>query len=109
MLELSKCTSNRSLHLVELTEPLQQLDSIKLNSGVDLTGFSAIDPPDVLIRDADGTQEPKGPQGIIAEATATVSPAGVLTGINVAAQGRNYLSTQSIVVDIEETLLLQLQ
>ena len=84
-----------------ITAPLQQLDSIKLNSGVDLTGFSAIDPPDVLIRDVDGTQEPKGPQGIIAEATATVSPAGVLTGINVAAQGRNYLPTQSIVIDIE--------
>ena len=84
-----------------ITAPLQQLDSIKLNSGVDLTGFSAIDPPDVLIRDADGTQEPKGPQGIIAEATATVSPAGLLTGINVVAQGRNYLSGQNIVVDVE--------
>ena len=84
-----------------ITAPLQQLDSIKLNSGVDLTGFSAIDPPDVLIRDADGTQEPKGPQGIIAEATATVSPAGLLTEINVVAQGRNYLSGQNIVVDVE--------
>ena len=84
-----------------ITAPLQQLDSIKLNSGVDLTGFSAIDPPDILIRDADGTQEPKGPQGIIAEASATVSPAGLLTEINVVAQGRNYLSGQNIVVDIE--------
>ena len=53
-----------------LDEPLQQLESIKLRSGVDLSGFSAIDPPSVIIRDADGIQEPKGPQGIIAEATA---------------------------------------
>ena len=85
-----------------ITAPLQQLDSVKLTGTLaELSGFSAIDPPDVLIRDDDTTQEPKGPQGIIAEATATVSPSGVLTEINVVAQGRNYLSGQNIVVDIE--------
>ena len=85
-----------------ITAPLQQLDSVKLTGTLaELSGFSPIDPPDVLIRDNDTTQEPKGPQGIIAEATATVSPAGVLTEINVVAQGRNYLSGQNIVVDIE--------
>ena len=85
-----------------ITAPLQQLDSVKLiGTPAELSGFSPIDPPDVLIRDNDTTQEPKGPQGIIAEATATVSPAGVLTEINVVAQGRNYLSGQNIVVDIE--------
>ena len=85
-----------------ITAPLQQLNSVKLTGTLaELSGFSPIDPPDVLIRDNDTTQEPKGPQGIIAEATATVSPAGVLTGINVVAQGRNYLSGQNIVVDIE--------
>ena len=84
-----------------LDEPLQQLESIKLRSGVDLSGFSAIDPPSVIIRDADGIQEPKGPQGIIAEATATVNAKGVLTEIDVIAQGRNYLPTQNIEVSIE--------
>ena len=72
-----------------------------IGTPAELSGFSPIDPPDVLIRDNDTTQEPKGPQGIIAEATATVSPSGVLTEINVVAQGRNYLSGQNIVVDIE--------
>jgi hypothetical protein len=84
-----------------LVEPLQQLESIKLRSGVDLSGFSAIDPPSVIIRDIDGIQEPKGPQGIIAEATATVNAKGVLTEIDVIAQGRNYLPTQNIEVSIE--------
>ncbi len=84
-----------------LEEPLQQLESIKLRSGVDLSGFSAIDPPSVIIRDADGIQEPKGPQGIIAEATATVNAKGILTEIDVIAQGRNYLPTQNIEVSIE--------
>ncbi len=84
-----------------LDKPLQQLESIKLRSGVDLSGFSAIDPPSVIIRDADGIQEPKGPQGIIAEATATVNAKGILTDIDVIAQGRNYLPTQNIEVSIE--------
>ena len=84
-----------------LEEPLQQLESIKLRPGVDLSGFSAIDPPSVIIRDADSIQEPKGPQGIIAEATATVNAKGVLTEIDVIAQGRNYLPTQNIEVSIE--------
>ena len=84
-----------------LEEPLTQLESIKLNDGVDLSGFSAIDPPSVIIRDADGIQEPKGPQGIIAEATATVDAQGNLTEIDVIAQGRNYLPTQNIEVSIE--------
>ena len=84
-----------------ITAPLERLSSVKLRN-VDLSGFSPIDPPSVLIIDADdNTLEPKGPQGIIAEATATVSPAGVLTEINVVAQGRNYLAGQNLVVDIE--------
>jgi len=84
-----------------LDEPLTQLESIKLKDGVDLSGFSAIDPPSVIIRDADGIQEPKGPQGIIAEAIASVDAQGNLTSIDVIAQGRNYLPTQNIVVSIE--------
>tara|TARA_Y100000992_G_scaffold302714_1_gene278759 strand:+ start:4850 stop:9154 length:4305 start_codon:yes stop_codon:yes gene_type:complete len=84
-----------------ITKPLERLSSIKLRN-VDLTGFSPIDPPSVIIVDADdNTIEPKGPQGIIAEATATVSPSGELTEINVVAQGRNYIADQNLVVEIE--------
>ena len=85
-----------------LVEPLEQLKSINLiASGSDLAGFSAIDTPSVLIRDADGEVEPKGPQGVIAEATANIDARGFLTGINVIAQGRNYLPGQRMIVDIE--------
>ncbi len=85
-----------------IVEPLEQLKSVNLIvSGNDLAGFSAIDPPSVLIRDADGEVEPKGPQGVIAEATANIDARGFLTGINVIAQGRNYLPGQRMIVDIE--------
>ena len=85
-----------------LIEPLEQIRSIDLiATGNDLAGFSAIDPPSVLIRDADGEVEPKGPQGVIAEATANIDARGFLTGINVIAQGRNYLPGQRMIVDIE--------
>ena len=85
-----------------LVEPLEQIRSIDLiATGNDLAGFSAIDPPSVLIRDADGEVEPKGPQGVIAEATANIDARGFLTGINVIAQGRNYLPGQRMIVDIE--------
>ena len=85
-----------------LVEPLEQIRSIDLiATGNDLAGFSAIDPPSVLIRDADGEVEPKGPQGVIAEATANIDARGFLTGVNVIAQGRNYLPGQRIIVDIE--------
>ena len=85
-----------------ITAPLEQLSSVNLiATGTDLSGFSAVDPPSVLIRDADGEVEPKGPQGVIAEATADIDARGFLTGINVIAQGRNYLSGQNIIVDVE--------
>jgi len=85
-----------------IISPLQQLESVNLiATGGDLSGFSAVDPPSVLIRDADGETEPKGPQGVIAEATANIDAKGFLTGVNVIAQGRNYLSGQNIIVDIE--------
>ena len=57
-----------------ITAPLQELASITvLNGG---SGFSQTNPPIVTIRDNDGTIAPKGPQGIIAEASATVNENG---------------------------------
>jgi hypothetical protein len=83
----------------QLTEPLQQLERIDVIGSP--SGYSAINPPSVIIRDADGTVNPKGPQGIVAEASATVDANGVITEIDVINSGRNYLPTQNIVVDIE--------
>ena len=82
-----------------ITAPLQELSSIKVIGSPG--GFSPISPPSVVIRDNDGTLIPKGPQGIIAEASATVDENGILTAIDVINSGRNYLPTQNIVVDVD--------
>ena len=82
-----------------ITAPLQELASIKILNGG--SGFSQANPPDILIRDNDGTVAPKGPQGIIAEGSANVSTAGTITSIDVINSGRNYLSTQNIVVEVD--------
>ena len=84
-----------------ITAPLQDLASIKILNGGTPGQFSQSNPPDVIIRDADTTVVPKGPQGIIAEASANVSLAGTITSIDVINSGRNYLPTQNIVVDVE--------
>ena len=81
-----------------ITGPLRELARIEILNGG--SGFSELSPPDVLIRDADGTVSPKGPQGIIAQGSANVSAAGTITSIDVINSGRNYLPTQNIVVDI---------
>jgi hypothetical protein len=83
----------------QLTEPLQQLERIDVIGSP--SGYSAINPPSVIIRDADGTVNPKGPQGIVAEVSATVDANGIITEIDVINSGRNYLPTQNIVVDID--------
>ena len=82
-----------------ITSPLEELSSITVTNGG--SGFSQTSPPNIIIRDNDGTIEPKGPQGIPAEASANVSAAGTITSIDVINSGRNYLSTQNIVVDID--------
>ena len=84
-----------------ITAPLQDLASVKILNGGTPGQFSQANPPDVIIRDADTTLVPKGPQGIIAEASANVSLAGTITSIDVINSGRNYLPTQNIVVDVE--------
>ena len=82
-----------------ITQPLERLQSIRVdNSG---SGFSQESPPSVIIRDADGELTPKGPQGIIAEADATIDADGRIVEIDVINSGRNYLATQNIVVDID--------
>ena len=82
-----------------ITSPLERLASITVTNGG--SGFSQSSPPNIIIRDNDGNIIPKGPQGIAAEASANVSAAGTITSIDVVNSGRNYLSTQNIVVDID--------
>ena len=82
-----------------ITSPLERLGSINVTNGG--SGFSQSSPPNIIIRDNDGNIIPKGPQGIPAEASVNVSAAGTITSIDVVNSGRNYLSTQNIVVDID--------
>ena len=82
-----------------ITAPLQELGSVKVIGSPG--GFSSASPPLVIIRDNDGTLAPKGPQGIIAEASATIDENGILTEIDVINSGRNYLPTQNIVVEVD--------
>lgn len=81
-------------------QPLREVIGFNVINGG--TGFSQADPPPVIIRDAaDESITPKGPQGIPAEATATVNAEGVITDITLTASGRNYLASQNLEVDIE--------
>jgi hypothetical protein len=82
-----------------ISEPLRELDSIQILNGG--SGFSVTSPPNIIIRDVDGTVQPKGPQGIIAEVSPTVNDAGQITAIDIVSTGRNYLASQNIVVDID--------
>ena len=83
-----------------ITTPLQEVFKINILNGGSPGDFSQSNPPDILIRDNDGTVAPKGPQGIVAEGSATVSAAGTITAIDIINSGRNYLSTQNIVVEV---------
>ena len=83
-----------------ITAPLQEVFEINVLDGVSGGPYSQSNPPDVLIRDADETVAPKGPQGIVAEGSATINAAGTLTAIDIVNSGRNYLPTQNIVVEV---------
>jgi hypothetical protein len=84
-----------------IQQPMVDIQEIKvLNGG---SGFSAASPPTIIIRDAnDLTQQPKGPQGIIAELSPTIDEVtGAITAIDVVNSGRNYLSSQNLEVFID--------
>ena len=83
-----------------ITEPMVDIQEIVVTNGG--SGYSAASPPNVIIRDADGTVQPKGPQGIIAELSPTIDEvSGAITAIDVVNSGRNYLSTQNLEVFID--------
>ncbi len=83
-----------------LQNPMVRVASIKVTNGG--SGYSPSSPPTVVIRDSDLTQQPKGPQGIIAELSPTIDPvSGSITAIDVINSGRNYLPTQNLQVFID--------
>ena len=84
-----------------LQNPMVRVASIKVTNGG--SGYSPSSPPTVVIRDSnDLTQQPKGPQGIIAELSPTIDPvSGSITAIDVINSGRNYLPTQNLEVFID--------
>jgi hypothetical protein len=67
------------------------------------SGYSAASPPTIIIRDtSDNSQQPKGPQGIIAELSPTIDEVtGEIIAIDVINSGRNYLSSQNLEVFID--------
>ena len=86
-----------------LQEPMIQIQSITVTNGG--SGYSSANPPTIIIRDSgDLSQQPKGPQGIIAELSPTVDEvSGAIISIDVVNSGRNYLPTQNLEVFIDGT------
>ena len=84
-----------------ITEPMVDIQEIVIIDGG--SGYSAASPPNVFIRDtADDSQQPKGPQGIIAELSPTIDEvSGAITAIDVVNSGRNYLASQNLEVVID--------
>jgi hypothetical protein len=84
-----------------LQAPMVQIQEIKVTNGG--SGYSPATPPTVFIYDDnDESQQPKGPQGIIAELSPTIDEVtGAITAIDVVNSGRNYLPTQNLKVFID--------
>ena len=84
-----------------ISEPMVDIQEIVVTNGG--SGYSPASPPTVIIRDSsDNSQQPKGPQGIIAELSPTIDEvSGAITAIDVVNSGRNYLSTQNLEVFID--------
>jgi hypothetical protein len=85
-----------------ITAPLQRLASISVIDNSSATTYSSSSPPSIIVQDNDGVYPPKGPQGIIAEASANIDDTtGKIVSIDVINSGRNYLSSQDIRVVID--------
>ena len=88
-----------------ITAPLQRLASISVIDNSSVTIYNSSSPPSIIIQDVDGIYPPKGPQGIIAEASANIDDTtGKIVSIDVINSGRNYLSSQDIRVLIDGTV-----
>jgi hypothetical protein len=88
-----------------ISAPLQRLASISVIDNSSDIAYSSSSPPSIIIQDVDGTYQPKGPQGIIAEASANIDDTtGKIVSIDVINSGRNYLPSQDIRVFIDGTV-----
>jgi len=88
-----------------ITAPLQRLASISVIDNSSATTYNSSSPPSIIIQDVDGIYPPKGPQGIIAEASANIDDTtGKIVSIDVINSGRNYLPSQDIRVLIDGTV-----
>ena len=88
-----------------ITAPLRRLASVSVIDNSSATTYSSSSPPSIIIQDIDGTYPPKGPQGIIAEASANIDDTtGKIISIDVINSGRNYLPSQDIRVLIDGTV-----
>lgn len=82
-----------------ISAPMNRLGSITVKNSLSI--YSSSSPPSIIIQDIDGTFLPKGPQGIVAEASPNIDDnTGKIVSIDVISSGRNYLSTQDIRVII---------
>ena len=84
-----------------LQEPMVDIKEIKITNGS--SGYSPVTPPTIFVYDDnDQSQQPKGPQGIIAELSPTIDEvSGAITAIDIVNSGRNYLPTQNLKVFID--------
>ena len=86
-----------------ISAPMQRLASFTVINSA--STYSSTSPPIIFIQDIDGITVPKGPQGIVAEASATIDDTtGKIVSIDVINSGRNYLPTQDIRVVIDGTV-----
>jgi hypothetical protein len=85
-----------------IQEPMVEVQEIKITNPGNSNDYSAAAPPSVIIRDSvDLSQQPKGPQGIIAELSPNITIDGKIDSIDVINSGRNYLSSQNLEVIID--------
>jgi hypothetical protein len=86
-----------------ISAPMQRLASFTVINSA--STYSSTSPPIIFIQDIDGITVPKGPQGIVAEASASIDDTtGKIVSIDVINSGRNYLPTQDIRVVIDGTV-----
>jgi hypothetical protein len=82
-----------------LQNPMVLISEIRVKNGG--SGFTQTAPPSLVILDADLDQNPRGPQGIIAELSPNVSDGGSIASVDIINSGRNYLPTQQLKVYVD--------
>ena len=83
-----------------LENPMVLVSEIRVKNGG--SNFTLGAPPSLVILDSsDQSQNPRGPQGIIAEVSPNVSEGGAISSVDVINSGKNYLPTQQLKVYVD--------